>query len=73
MQGSPDRMEGTLARPDPAVATGAPLIELRNVGRLYGIGRVEYAALQRVDLVVQARDMAAIVGPFGSGKTTIST
>ncbi len=61
----------TIARSDTALTTDSPLIELRDVGRVYRAGAVEYAALECVDLVVEAGDMVAIVGPSGSGKTTI--
>lgn len=51
--------------------TGAPLIELERVEKVYRMGKVDYHALRGVDLAIDAGEMVAIVGPSGSGKTTI--
>jgi putative ABC transport system ATP-binding protein len=48
-----------------------PLIELRSVEKRYRTGKLEFAALRGVDLVVGEGEMVAVVGPSGSGKTTI--
>ncbi len=60
-----------------AGATGAtparrrPVIELRNVSKIYSTGAVEVMALQRVSLVVERGDFVAIMGASGSGKSTM--
>ena len=47
------------------------LIELQGVSRIYDLGHVQVAALQGVDLSVEAGEFLAIVGPSGSGKSTL--
>ena len=48
-----------------------PIIELRNVGRVYAMGKVQVPALRGVDLTVWPGEELAIVGASGSGKTTL--
>jgi putative ABC transport system ATP-binding protein len=48
-----------------------PVIELRDVTRIYKTGRLEVAALRGVDLDVWQGDFLAVVGPSGSGKSTL--
>ena len=48
-----------------------PLLELRDVHKIYRTGRVEVHALKGIDLTVHRSDFIAIVGPSGSGKTTL--
>ena len=49
----------------------APVIELRDITRVYRSGRLEVAALRGVDLDLWSGDFLAIVGPSGSGKSTL--
>ncbi len=55
----------------PGTESDWPVIELRNVTRIYSTGRLEVAALRGVDLDVWQGDFLAIVGPSGSGKSTL--
>ncbi len=61
----------TTVNPFPGPAAGAPVIEMRGIGKTYRSGRLEVEALQGVDLDVNSGDFLAIVGPSGSGKSTL--
>jgi putative ABC transport system ATP-binding protein len=47
-----------------------PLIRLRGVTKVYGIGATAFQALKGVDLDIAAGDFVAVMGPSGSGKST---
>ncbi|RKE84778.1 ABC transporter ATP-binding protein [Rhizobium sp. AG855] len=47
-----------------------PLIEFRQISRLYGMGEATIRALDAVDLVIDKHEFVAIMGPSGSGKST---
>jgi putative ABC transport system ATP-binding protein len=53
------------------VSAVTPVIDIRNVTKTYGNGKIEVTALQAVDLVVEQGDFVAIMGPSGSGKSTL--
>jgi putative ABC transport system ATP-binding protein len=48
----------------------APLIELRDVFKVYGEGEAQVAALAGINLTIQAHEFVAVMGPSGSGKST---
>ncbi|GGE33278.1 macrolide export ATP-binding/permease protein MacB [Agaricicola taiwanensis] len=49
----------------------APLIDIRDVSRVYHSGEDELRALDRVSLTVEEGEFVAIVGQSGSGKSTL--
>jgi len=48
-----------------------PLIELRDVTKVYPLKSGDVVALDRVSLSIQEGDFVAIMGPSGSGKSTL--
>lgn len=48
----------------------APLIELRDVTKIYGEGEATVAALAGINLTIHAHEFVAVMGPSGSGKST---
>jgi putative ABC transport system ATP-binding protein len=50
--------------------TDQPLIQLRDVTKIYGSGEAEVAALAGIDLAVHDGEFVAVMGPSGSGKST---
>lgn len=48
-----------------------PVVELQEVKKIYQLGGETVAALNGVDLVIEEREMVAIMGASGSGKSTL--
>ncbi len=53
-----------------ASALATPLVELRQVSRIYGHGEASVEALRDISLVIGDGDFVAMMGPSGSGKST---
>jgi len=47
-----------------------PLIELRRVSKVYGVGQAVMEALCGIDLRIDEGEFVAVMGPSGSGKST---
>jgi putative ABC transport system ATP-binding protein len=47
-----------------------PLIELRDVYKVYGEGEATVAALAGINLTIEEHEFVAVMGPSGSGKST---
>jgi len=48
-----------------------PIVECRNIKKIYHQGKVDVVALDGIDMIVDRGSFMALAGPSGSGKTTL--
>lgn len=51
--------------------SGAPVMQLDDVTKVYALGDVEVHALRGISLTIDEGEFTAIIGPSGSGKSTL--
>src|SRR5207244_13307982 len=66
-----DRRRRRRRRPVTAGTGGAPVIQVRDVTKVYGQGEAAVHALRGVSLTIDRGEHVAVMGASGSGKSTL--
>jgi ABC-type lipoprotein export system ATPase subunit len=61
----------TTHKPENQLDPNAPLIEIKNVHKVYKTDAGEFPALKGIDLEIGAGEFVSVIGKSGSGKTTL--
>ena len=67
----PDSQSSPRQSVAPAAAPPPPVIDIRELSKVYATGDVEVHALRSVGLTIRRGEMVAIMGQSGSGKSTL--
>ncbi len=61
----------TISTPNPVMANGQALIDLKNLNKVYKTDAGDFPALKGINLEIHAGEFVSVIGKSGSGKTTL--
>jgi NitT/TauT family transport system ATP-binding protein len=64
-------MTDTGSAPRSAEAEARPVVEISEVGKVFGAGEAAVTALEGIDLTIREGELVSLIGPSGCGKSTL--